>query len=693
MNDKRKSKASEGEKLFPEVGANASGFFAPGTNLQFLIDEVRLAAAESNAAEQSGDAEVVQPILYSGYLQGRGRSGGSSRLSNLNYYQALYADHKAAIDNLEAGADRVIATRDEFERLIREEEERAGLHDASMPIAVDEEEEEEEEEELFEEEEEEEFSDQDAAEDWEDMSKADAVEEQEDRSVARRESVLKKRKSLNSPAAEDHADAEQESEYDSDLVEEEEDVRSTFPGLTSSSSSSSPKKLSQELADMLLAIKTSREEASTSSKSRKKSKGAHSSSLSSRDRRTGALESAYGNFIEQLRRDGNLEEVFQEPILGGEWLTLHRRLFQKYKLAQPVKSGGKSAKLTQNRVAASVGLLVRRGGVLIKLNQDLGKQYSSGASSRLEARIRRWLLEADIIEDEEDYDPARHSHSEAEMITDLYYGRHLDAVLAALGRQLQRGDAIEGLVLDVVSVPNTVCSVCHQSLDRFMSMVLLPTARRAFRIRNVPTVINASGNKIFSGAKKEHKHDASTWIESEVDFQAMDELDSSKKSTDARSARAARRRGASSGMGKKKSKGGALSAGWSYRRVVARAEELGYGNMVDISGAGLNCYIRSLVTGLALQGIIPLGDVENLVTALALDLGGLGLRFDGEMIDAGGLAAAVVRDRIYGYTGNTILPQIRIIQHDGNDVTDFVANQGNLEIKLLYTPGHFDLLL
>lgn len=114
--------------------------------------------------------------------------------------------------------------------------------------------------------------------------------------------------------------------------------------------------------------------------------------------------------------------------------------------------------------------------------------------------------------------------------------------------------------------------------------------------------------------------------------------------------------------------------------------------------SGLNCYIYSIATWLQLSGYIPAEAYQDAVANISGALAGAGLRFEGQMIDAGGVAAARVQQLVnnfataQGHAGVQV--SIRIVQWDyyRGGVTQFDANAGNQVITFLYTPGHFDLL-
>lgn len=131
--------------------------------------------------------------------------------------------------------------------------------------------------------------------------------------------------------------------------------------------------------------------------------------------------------------------------------------------------------------------------------------------------------------------------------------------------------------------------------------------------------------------------------------------------------------------------------------VIERLGDL-RAKFVEITGVGMACYVRSIVTALVRNGALK-GSIETWVETFTDHLKSIDLRMEGEMIDAGGLDAAEVRRAISELTRTESLPQgvdvgIRIVQWDPEQeqIVSFDANQGIYQITLLYTPGHFDLL-
>lgn len=129
-----------------------------------------------------------------------------------------------------------------------------------------------------------------------------------------------------------------------------------------------------------------------------------------------------------------------------------------------------------------------------------------------------------------------------------------------------------------------------------------------------------------------------------------------------------------------------------------------YGAIEDISGSGLNCYIRALVTGLCNKGIIAPNKLEETVARIAEHLALRGLRVGKQPIDAGGSVAAEVRRVIQDLTRTSqssgVELGVRVVQwnpHLGK-LVDFDVNSGKETITLFFEPpgkdtvGHFDLI-
>lgn len=113
-----------------------------------------------------------------------------------------------------------------------------------------------------------------------------------------------------------------------------------------------------------------------------------------------------------------------------------------------------------------------------------------------------------------------------------------------------------------------------------------------------------------------------------------------------------------------------------------------------ISGAGLNCYIRSILTGVRNAGWSPQPPqtLETVINEIAGVLRAEGLRAPDGLVDAGGRDGARVRQLVKEKTGYVI--GLRIITWDRTNarITAFDVTTGSLTITLVHTPGHFDLL-
>lgn len=120
-----------------------------------------------------------------------------------------------------------------------------------------------------------------------------------------------------------------------------------------------------------------------------------------------------------------------------------------------------------------------------------------------------------------------------------------------------------------------------------------------------------------------------------------------------------------------------------------------HGEIIQIAGNGLNCYIRSLVTAASqIYGVLEEGQIENIVSAISDHLANVNLRTRSEMINAGGLVAAEVRRVLSTLIGQNFDPEVHIVMWDGSvgQIVDFSANIGTQPVWLYYTPGHFSVL-
>lgn len=402
-------------------------------------------------------------------------------------------------------------------------------------------------------------------------------------------------------------------------------------------------------------------------------------------------EDEIAQHVAYLSKSHDLEGLLGEPVQGHNWLALHRRLL----VSGQLRNRKRGSKFTQNQVRSSLSLLIRSpGGGLRVVTREIRQTFASGEAGLDVEKLKSWLIEIGVIESRGDYSSARHAHSEEELV--LYLRDNVEAYVKSLMEEIKDGDVVEGVVLDLVSYPNTVCGACHSSLDALMSNVLVPTFSKASGTQDLRGIVNASGNQPFAGSGPRDS-DRSSWIESAVPYDDLSNDEARSRHNEQREARS--RRGRSTAP----SSGTAAATSSAGKRRPARDEIVtmlggAYGTFVRIGGEGLNCYIRSLITGLARRGIIPENQIENLVAAIADHLNAADLRIETEMIDAGGLAAAEVRRTIAQLTEHLVDGGvdigITVIQWDSarEQVTAFQANQGTYQMVLLYTPGHFDLL-
>ena len=113
--------------------------------------------------------------------------------------------------------------------------------------------------------------------------------------------------------------------------------------------------------------------------------------------------------------------------------------------------------------------------------------------------------------------------------------------------------------------------------------------------------------------------------------------------------------------------------------------------MTVAPGTGNACYIESLLAGLDHHAPMNI-PVSEASVAISGVLTADKIRFDGEMINAGSMKAAEVRDTIRQSTGVDIgVTVIQYVPHEGRLVA-FQATQGEVMLCLLYTPGHFDFV-
>ncbi|MEX3020896.1 hypothetical protein AB4K05_15005 [Kluyvera sp. STS39-E] len=129
----------------------------------------------------------------------------------------------------------------------------------------------------------------------------------------------------------------------------------------------------------------------------------------------------------------------------------------------------------------------------------------------------------------------------------------------------------------------------------------------------------------------------------------------------------------------------------SFAYSGARAAQDYSMEFVPISGNGLNCYIRSIFTGLHRLEYFT-GSIENAVSVISDHLESIHLRVGSQMIDAGGLVAAEARRAILELYNVDVGVTIITWNYDLGRFVDYSANDGAVQLNLFSTPGHFDLL-
>lgn len=135
------------------------------------------------------------------------------------------------------------------------------------------------------------------------------------------------------------------------------------------------------------------------------------------------------------------------------------------------------------------------------------------------------------------------------------------------------------------------------------------------------------------------------------------------------------------------------------KQLIALAESLTRKQYYPISGSGMNCYIRSLITWVALAHTdkIRQHEIEPAVSQVAEMLRVRGLRADRDLIDAGGEDGLEVRAQIEDFFQVGTL-RLTILQWDTRSpstdpvLARYDACDGETPVTLLYTPSHFDLL-
>lgn len=187
----------------------------------------------------------------------------------------------------------------------------------------------------------------------------------------------------------------------------------------------------------------------------------------------------------------------EEPTYSKD--ELHLRLGRKL-------AGSKKARVSQNEVSVNVGLLVmdpysgRRRFVSITVPE----RFSSGSfSAALKEKVKTWLVQIGVIQKKGDYRDELHAHSEQEMVQ--YMIGHADELANMLVSELFAGDVVLQVVTNLVSLPNTVCTPCHRSVDKMIMRVLGPGITRALDRRNMRAdpqfILNISATNKFPGGK------------------------------------------------------------------------------------------------------------------------------------------------------------------------------------------------
>lgn len=393
--------------------------------------------------------------------------------------------------------------------------------------------------------------------------------------------------------------------------------------------------------------------------------------------------------IKYLSEYKDPSEIFTE-LKGYDWLAIHRRLLELGQLRlTPVKKG--SAKMTRNRVKAAISLVVEdQNGDQRTIIFVIPKDFVSGESNT-QKKVETWVNKIG----RGPYLSEKHAHSEQDMGVYLREIENLAGITNLFHGQMKEGETAIGVILDFVSYPNTVCPECFPSIDETMYQVVMPYFQRFFKNENMQGVINASAAEKFKGSSD--KQPNLTWIETIIDYDQIKKQEKSERQKERRNLRSER--------GEKRAKKSSRDVSLEERKEGKRPNQNRIRELASnvatvhvVNGIGLNCYIRSILTGLAVRGVIAVNQIENLVATIADQLVNEGLRVNEAMIDAGGIAAAEVRRIIAELTSHIvdggIDVGINIIQWDtgSQDFTFFTANQGTYQLTLLYTPGHFDFL-
>lgn len=394
-------------------------------------------------------------------------------------------------------------------------------------------------------------------------------------------------------------------------------------------------------------------------------------------------------------------QSFLGKLEGYDWLAIHRQLIKRGELTRRIKD----KKASQNQVRCTVSLTVKGEGGQRVISYHIPRTFVSGEKGMNIKNIKKWLVEKRILETEEDYSSSLHAHSEQDLTQYFRDTANLDEILAQLRKGMLKGEEAVAVILDFVSAPNTVCTPCHDSVDAVMTEVVIPYFNKALRAK-LDVIINASAFGKFKGGGKQET-DKAKWVETTVDYdkiQASEARARQRANRDKRRSRGLKppadptsEKTAPSKKSKKdreKPKSKLIAAPRDLRRQVEET----YGAIVQIGGEGLNCYIRAIVTGLKLRGIIGEFPVETLVGAIAAELEDAQLRDDDGMIDAGGLDAEMVRRLIASNTQDImdggVDVGVMIVQWDSHNgrIATYTANEGSVNLVLFYTPGHFDYI-
>jgi Domain of unknown function (DUF4157) len=439
----------------------------------------------------------------------------------------------------------------------------------------------------------------------------------------------------------------------------------------------------------------------------------------------------------------SLDMTFRGKLIEGDKpLETHRQL------REGLGTGKKRG--SENQVNASIGVI---------LNNSLGQQrivriripetFTSGEGTMDISALTRFMVANGVIESSSAYRAENHAHSEQELTLYLIanVNQLAEQLAAAVGGT---GEDIVGVMLDLVSIPNTVCNPCHQSLEALFAsgsqwireFLAALSFSGIFVGPRVRSVIRASAEEVFTGAKTQYeearKHkQIKTGVDVTQDGNKAAFLEhvsnlEGQKETHTGLVETIKKRAAGE-LGDKRLELGVdfdLRARIGFRltedmvgirfEVAGRRFEViriigglrlrfagvsipsnlhqlvrdAYGEVRRIGGERMSCYIRSVVTGMQARGLLGGGDVNGMVETVEDHLEYLGLRFVGETIDAGGLAAVVVRQTLHELIPTHPDIGIRIVQWNPNTgaLTDFVASAGGTMITLLYTPGHFDLI-